>query len=565
MPKKRNLSTGRQVKKNIDLDPDQIFLDSSNLPSFDVDMFEGRIEKPIAKAAILVFGVFIMLMLIVFVGRSYFLQVISGEYFFTRSASNSLKRIPVPSPRGMIYDRNGVELAWSERSGRAYMPESGLAHLIGYVGFPSQDQISISTTTDPTDVVGKDGVEKKYNDWLRGKDGSKIIEVNAHGEIQSEYLYEPGSAGGNITLSVDSRITKKFYEYIKNLAGEYNFKGGAGVIMDLRTGEIIAMTSYPEYEPAVLSKGDDRDAISKYINDKNMPFLNRVVSGTYTPGSIVKPIFAMAALKEGVITPEKKIQSKGYIAIPNPFFPDQQSIFKDWRVQGWVDMRRALSVSSDVYFYEIGGGFEGQKGLGIDKLEEYSKMFGLGTTTGIALDKEGEGNIPSPAWKSKNFKGDQWRIGDTYHSSIGQYGFLVTPLQMVRAVGAIATDGKLITPRVFHGEGNIGVQYSSIDIPKEIFNVVKEGMRKGVTDADGTARALNVPEVEVAAKTGTAELGVSKALVNSWGVGFFPYDNPKYSFALVMEKGPRENTVGANLAIRKLIEWMAVNTPEYFK
>ncbi|MBI3632850.1 MAG: hypothetical protein HY226_01005 [Candidatus Vogelbacteria bacterium] len=557
MPKKKS------KKFLTDIDPDQIFLDSSNLPSFDVDMFEGRIEKPIAKTALTLLGIIFAAIVIMFMGRAYFLQITWGGYYADRSASNSLKRISIASPRGIIYDRNGVKLAWSELADRTYVTQSGLSQLIGYVGYPSDAQIKSSTSTSPEDLVGKDGIEEKYNDWLRGVDGSKIVEVDARGNVQSEYLYEPGKPGGDMYLSVDERLSEKFYEYIENLSHEYNFKGGAGVIMNVQTGEIIAMTSYPEYEPGVLSKGDDRALINGYINDNNRPFLNRNVSGLYTPGSIVKPIFAMAALKEGVITPEQKIFSKGYISIPNPFFPGKESIFKDWKAHGWVDMRRALSVSSDVYFYEIGGGFQDQKGLGIDKLGEYARMFGLGTTTGIALNKEGDGNIPSPAWKLKNFNGDPWRIGDTYHSAIGQYGFLVTPLQMVRAVAAIATDGKLITPQIF--KSSVPAEYNIINVPQEDFEIVKQGMREGVTDSDGTARALNVPQVTVAAKTGTAELGVSKALVNSWGVGFFPYEAPRYSFALVMEKGSRENTVGANLAIRNLIEWMAINTPEYFK
>ncbi len=557
-----------------DIEPDEIFLDSSNLPSFDKDQFEGAIERPISTRSLILLGVFFLLIILTFFVRAVYLQIYSGQYFADRSVSNSLKTESVASPRGIISDRNGALLSWNDTVSRVYMADSGLSHLIGYVGFPTKEEADSSATTTLVDIVGKAGIEKEYNDLLTGVDGKSISEVDVKGNVQSQYLFEPGTSGKKLTLSVDSRITKKFYEYIHNLADEYKYKAGAGVIMDVKTGEIIAMTSYPEYEPEVLSKGDDRATISSYLTDKNMPFLNRALSGLYVPGSIVKPIFALAALKEGIISPEKQILSKGYISIPNPFYPDKQSIFKDWRVQGWVDMRRALSISSDVYFYEVGGGFEDQKGLGIDRLGEYARMFGLGTTTGIGLEGEGGGNIPSPEWKAENFKGDQWRIGDTYITSIGQYGFLVTPLQMARAAAAIATDGKLITPTIFFkatstdddsSVSDTAADFTRINIPKEMFQVVKEGMRRGVTDSDGTARALNIPEVKVASKTGTAELGITKALVNSWGVGFFPYDNPHYAFALVMEKGSRENTVGANMAIRNLLIWMSANTPEYLK
>jgi penicillin-binding protein 2 len=552
-------------RHNIDIDPDQIFLDSSNLPSFDLDQFEGLIEKPISKSSLVILGSFFALIILVFAGRAFFLQKVSGEYFAGRSQSNSLKRVTVPAPRGIIYDRNEVPLAWNDNLGRLYMKESGLGHLMGYVGFPTQEELTASSTIDARDLIGKSGIEKKYNDTLMGVDGKKIIEVNVKGEIQSEYLYEPGYLGQNIKLSVDSRVTKKFYEYIKKLAFDYKFKAGAGVIMDVRSGEILAITSYPEYEPEVLSKGDDRKVINEYLNDSNMPFLNRAVAGLYVPGSILKPIFALAALNEGIISPEKQIYSKGYISIPNPFFPEKQSIFKDWRAHGYVDMRRALAISSDVYFYAIGGGYDGQKGLGIEKLGEYSRMFGLGSKTNIGLDKEGEGVIPSPAWKAENFDGDKWRIGDTYISSIGQYGFLVTPLQMAKVAAAFATDGKLINPTIFHREQDFSSDYTQINVSKEIFKVAKEGMRRGVTDSDGTARALNIPGLKVASKTGTAELGVTKKLVNSWGVGFFPYDNPRYAFAIVMEKGSRENVVGANTAMRELLIWMSSSTPEYIK
>ncbi len=556
-----------------DIDPDQIFLDSSNLPSFDVDQFEGLIEKPISKSSFVIMGIFFGLIFSIFFIRAVSLQLFSGQYFADRSESNSLKRVSVPSPRGVIYDRNNVALSWNYNSERAYIKESGLAHLIGYVGFPTQEEVEKSSTTTLIDFVGKAGIERKYNQILTGIDGKKITEVNAHSEVQSEYLYEPGYPGKNIILSVDSRVTKKFYEYIKNLAIEHKFNAGAGVIMEIKTGEILAITSYPEYEPDILSKGDDRKAINGFISDKKLPFLNRALAGLYIPGSIVKPIFALAALNEGIISPEKQIYSKGYISIVNPFFPDKRSIFKDWKAHGYTDMRRALAVSSDVYFYAIGGGYEDQKGLGITKLGKYARMFGIGTSTNIGLDEEGDGNIPTPEWKAENFKGDKWRIGDTYISSIGQYGFLVTPLQMARMAGAFATDGKLIRPTIFLRETSstdaildtVGYEYSQIDIPKDMFKVVKEGMRKGVTDSDGTARALNIPGVSVAAKTGTAELGITKKLVNSWGVGYFPYENPRYAFAIVMEKGSRENVIGANLAMRNLLIWMVENTPEYIE
>jgi penicillin-binding protein 2 len=226
-------------------------------------------------------------------------------------------------------------------------------------------------------------------------------------------------------------------------------------------------------------------------------------------------------------------------------------------------MREAIAVSSDIYFYEIGGGFEGQGGLGIVKIGKYSQLFGLGEKTGVDLPDEKEGIIPSIEWKAKNFPGDSWRVGDTYHTAIGQYGFQVTPLEMIRAVSAIANGGTLITPHFVLGDLVKEDQKIVLDLKKENFDVVKEGMRMAVTE--GTATALNVPYVKVAAKTGTAQVGLTKNRVNSWIIGFFPYPNARYAFTVMMEAGPASNSLGASSIMRQLLDWMFLNTPEYFE
>ena len=332
--------------------------------------------------------------------------------------------------------------------------------------------------------------------------------------------------------------------------------------MDVTNGEILVSTSFPEYNAEILSQGKEKDIISNYLNDNRKVLMDRTISGLYTPGSIIKPILALGALNEGIIDPSKKILSTGSISIPNPYFPNQKTIFKDWRANGWTDMGQALAVSSDVYFYTIGGGFGGQKGLGILNIEKYAKLFGIGEKTEIDLPDEKFGTIPSPEWKIKNFKGEIWRIGDTYHTAIGQYGFQVTLMEMVRAIAAIANNGILVNPHLILGdikeEGKI-----TLDFKKEHFDIVKDGMRQAVTY--GTAVALNVPYVKVAAKTGTAQLGLAKNKVNSWVVGFFPYENPKYAFSILMEAGPSTNSVGAPFIMRQLLDWMSINTPEYFK
>jgi penicillin-binding protein 2 len=272
---------------------------------------------------------------------------------------------------------------------------------------------------------------------------------------------------------------------------------------------------------------------------------------------------ALGALTESIISPEKQILSTGSISIQSPYDPNIKSVFTDWKAHGLVDMRTALAVSSNVYFYEVGGGFEGQRGLGITKLEKYYRMFGFGQTIPGDFFSGTSGIIPNPEWKKKNFKGEEWRLGDTYYTSIGQYGFQATPLQAARAVSAIANDGILLTPVITRSGQDEATGAETIPIDKNNIEIVKEGMRQGVLM--GTAKGLNIPQVEIAAKTGTAELGVSKEKVNSWVIGFFPYKNPRYAFAVTMEKGSRHNVIGALYVVRQFIEWMTVNAPEYIK
>jgi penicillin-binding protein 2 len=333
-------------------------------------------------------------------------------------------------------------------------------------------------------------------------------------------------------------------------------------MMNVENGELLALTNYPEYNSEVLSLGEDREKINTYFTDKRKILLNRVVSGLYTPGSIVKPFLAIGALAEGVITPDKVIYTTGSISIPNPYNKDDKTVFKDWKNHGPVDMRTAIAVSSDVYFYEIGGGFQDQKGMGIANIEKYSRMFGISEKTGINLLGEQTGTIPNPEWKKKMFKGDIWRVGDTYHTSIGQYGYQVTPLQMVRATAALANGGTLLTPHLLAGESTAN-DSKNIDLPQEYFKVAQEGMREAVTS--GTASSINTPLVKIAAKTGTAQVGLSKANVHTWVIGYFPYENPKYAFTLLMENGPANNSTKAVYIMKNLLEWMTVNAPEYFQ
>lgn len=557
----------RKIKhENSFVEPDEIFLDSKNLQNFDRQQFEGRIERPIPKKNILLLGILFLFFTGIFGIRLIYLQIQKGEMYFKRSQNNVLEKVIIFTDRGIIYDRNKKELIWNEKMDEVSIPtrsylSSGFSHLLGYVSYPTMDS---SGNYWQGEFIGKDGLEKQYNDLLKGENGAKIIETDALGKVYSENIINIPKQGTDLITTIDSRVQTELFNLIKNLSANRTFTGGSGVVMDTEKGEIIATTSFPEYNSEILSLGKDVGAINNYLADKRKVFLDRDISGLYTPGSIVKPFFALAALAEGVIDPYKKILSTGSISIPNPYFPNQKTVFKDWQVNGWTNMMEALAVSSDIYFYEIGGGFENQKGLGITNLEKYARLFGFGDKTGIDLPDEKSGTIPSPNWKILNFKGDPWRIGDTYHTAIGQYGFQVTPMEMVRAVGAIANRGKMLTPHLILGDIGKENQKILLNFNKEYFDIIHQGMRMAVTS--GTVSTLNVPYVQVAAKSGTAQIGLAKNKINSWVIGFFPYENPKFAFAVMMEAGPASTGGGAASTImRQLLDWMSINTPEYFE
>jgi len=558
-------SNGNKFRNNLnkDIAPDEIFLDSSNISGFNIEQFEGRLEKPIPKKAMIVLFFCFVFLALVFSSKIWFIQIREGRTYLERSENNRLQENYLFSNRGVIYDRSGEELAYNvihpfekDFSKRKYSELSGLSHILGYIKYPAKDKDGFYWETS---FIGKDGVENYYNDLLTGKNGREIIEINALGNISSQGLIERSEDGQNIYLSIDYKLQNKFFEIISNTANEFKFQGGGGAIIDVETGEILSLVSFPEYDSSILSDGEDNSAINKFVTSPYNPFLNRIISGLYVPGSVIKPFLAAAALNEGLIDPHKKILSTGSISIPNPYFPDKPSVFTDWKAHGLVDMIDALAVSSNVYFYNIGGGFGDQKGLGIKKIESYLRFFGFGDKAGIDLPGEVSGVIPNPEWKKETFQGDEWRLGDTYNVSIGQYGFQVTPIQILRGITALANGGYLLKPTVLKDGKTQEAQ--SISIKKSAIDLVKEGMRQAVER--GTAGGLNVSYVKVAAKTGTAEIG--KQFLNSWVAGFFPYENPKYAFVVIMERGPRYNSTGGVYVMRQLLDWMYWNTPQYLE
>lgn len=552
---------GRKRGRDPELAPDEIFLDSSNLPDFNQSRLEGRLERPISQKTLTTIGGVVALLFIALVVQAGNLEVMQGGKFAQQSEKNRLRPSILFAQRGAVLDMNGVPLASNvatdDGSVKRIYKTPGFAHLLGYVSYPKKDK---SGHYYDTDITGLAGIEAAFNQSLGGKNGTLLVEEDALGKTRSEGTVLPPVNGENLTLSIDARAQSAFYNAISQLSDRIPFQGGSGILMDIETGEIRALVSYPEYDPNVLSSGGPSSVIASYSTDSRQPYLDRAVSGLYTPGSIVKPLEASGALTDGVITPETSVYSSGSISVPNPYDPKHPSVFKDWKALGLMDTRHAIAWSSDVFFYSVGGGFGAIKGLGIERLKYWFEAYGLTKPTGIELPREASGFIPDPAWKQKTY-GEPWRLGDTFHTAIGQYAMQITPIEAARAIAAVANGGKLVTPTIIAGKPTVG---QSIAVSPAALQVAREGMRLGAIE--GTSIGLSdLSFVHVAGKTGTAQLGLHNEHYNSWAVGFFPYEHPKYVYVVVMEKGPAGNGVGGIFVMHQVLSELHQTAPEYFQ
>jgi len=520
-------------QKDPEIAPDEIFLDASNAPAFDRARFEGRLEKPLSHGTFITLSGALVVLLFVLVIRTWDLQIANGASFAAQSAQNSLEATTLFASRGVITDFQDVVLAENintpDGMTKRRYPLSSLSQIVGYVSYPKKDANGIYYDTNETGVAG---LEAQYDSLLAGKNGQLLTEKDALGRVRSEGTVIPAKAGETLKLSIDADLEQLFAHAIADTARSQHFIAGAGVIMDANTGAVRAIVSYPNYDPNVMANGGPSDIIAGYNANPGYPFLDHAVQGMYTPGSIVKPFIASGALADGIVTPNTIINDPGFISLPDPYHPGKMFIYKGWKALGTVDIRAAIAWSSDIFFYTIGGGFGNQKGLGIDRLDYWFHQFGLGSPTGIDLPEEASGLIPTPEWKQATF-GEPWYLGDTYFTSIGQYSVQVTPIQVARAIAAVANGGKLFTPSLVEG---FTPTYSKIPVPASTLAIVREGMREGVTNA--LAGAINLPYISVAAKTGTAQTGAHNQYDNSWVAGFFPYEHPRYAFAVVLERGP---------------------------
>ena len=430
----------------------------------------------------------------------------------------------------------------TQKTIRDYQYGAVFSQVLGYTGRINQNEYSESKNYAISDTIGKTGLEKYYETYLRGAPGqSKTIKSATGTKENSEVVLEP-TAGYNLVLNIDADLQEKTYNVLADQIKNLGAKKGAAIAMNPKTGAILALVSYPSYDDNSFSGGISTEDYNLIQNDSAQPMFNRAISAQYPTGSTIKPFEAIAALEEKVIDPAKEINDIGYIEVQSKYDPSVVYRYEGVTPHGWVDMRKAIAVSSNIYFFTVGGGYKDQKGLGPAKIKKWLNLFGWGTKTGIDLPSEFEGLVPSTEWKKQNI-GESWWDGDTYNLSIGQSYLKVTPIQVAVAYSAIANGGTIYKPQIVNkivdASENTIKSFDPEIIRSNFFSadnlkIVQEGMRDCVSQSYGSAISLNDLPVDIAAKTGTAETG-RDGYYNTWVASYAPYENPEIVFVTTIE------------------------------
>ena len=444
----------------------------------------------------------------------------------------------------------------TDKTRRGYdLSAASLSHVLGYTGKINEKELEKSGDEYlPIDYIGKTGVEYFWENELKGESGKKYIEVDALGKEKKIISQSKTTDGHNLVLSLDLGLQKKLEEVTAAYLKKLNLNKAAAVVMNPNNGEILALVSFPAYDSNKFAKGISSEDYASLLDSPDNPLFNRVISGEYPSGSTIKPVIAAAGLEEKIISEHTSFLSVGGISIGQWFYPD-------WKAggHGLTDVRKAIAQSVNTFFYYIGGGYEDFFGLGVERIVNYAKLFGLGAQTGIDLAGEAAGFLPTEEWKEKT-KGERWYIGDTYHLAIGQGDILVTPLQMTVALASIANGGVLYQPQIVDKIVDLGGKIIE-DIPTKIIRqgfiqeknieIVQEGMRQAVLT--GSARSLIDLPVEVAGKTGTAQFG-SAGQTHAWFIGYAPYENPEIILTILIEGGGEGSQIALPIA-KEVLEW----------
>lgn len=547
-----------------------------------------------------------VLVIAVLIGRAAYLQIYQGEYYAGLADGNRIRIVPSMAPRGTFYDRNG-ELLVTNRPGfsvsllpltapisddvidrlsdllkvptdeiktkiaghsgfnpiriktdvtpdivsiieeqksqypgvvievtpiRDYILKQEGAHTFGYVSEINDTELEKMKDEGykSGDIIGKFGLEKVYDKELRGENGGQQVEVDVSGKpVQILGRKEP-VPGDDLELTIDINLQQAAEKAVDEQLTQIGAHAAAAVVMNPQTGEILAMVSRPAFDPNLFAHGISSKDWNQLNNNPYHPMDNKTITGEYPPGSTFKIVTGTAALTEGVVTPDEQIFDSGHHWIIPKGNADGEAL-------GWLNFRTALAHSDNVYFYEMGNR------LGIDRLEKYARMFGLGAKTGIDLPYEATGLVANRRYKEKNFDDGEWYLSETFDAAIGQGFNLVTPLQAAMVMGEIAADGKRYKPhvvnRIIAPDGSVVKDFqpellSQLDVPEEDIKLVQDGLHD-VTKYGTAASSFRGFNVDIAGKTGTAEN--SQGRDHGWFVAYGPFDNPNIVVAVIVENG----------------------------
>ena len=474
-----------------------------------------------------------------------------------------------------IKERNsefpGVEV--TEKSIRIYPLQNTASHIIGRIGkIESSELEGNEDTYDQNDIIGKSGIEYVFEKYLKGKNGIKQIDMNVDGTITDEYISEEAISGCDVILTIDSKLQAVTEEALKNNIDKiaslgYGADAGAAVVMNIKTGEVIAMASYPDYNPSDFVNGIDTNTWNYYINGDTKPLENKAISAMYSPGSTYKMVTAIAGLETGAITTKEKIRDTG-------IYRKYNSSWKCWNSSGhgYLNVSEAIQHSCNYFFYEVGDR------IGIDTLSKYSYYLGLGHKTGIELKGEISGVLASNQIAEQENR--VWNPGETISAAIGQSYNTFTPLQMAKYVSMIANRGKkldvTIVKSIVRPDGSevprdeyegyvndkLGLEQDNIEemsFKEGNINAILEGMRGVTSESGGTAystfRDFNI---EVGGKTGSAQTGI-EGKTNAWFVGFAPFDDPEIAIVVFVRNG-EHGSYTAEVARDIIAQYFGMNT-----
>ena len=553
-----------------------------------------------------VLGILMVLVIAVLIGRAGYLQIYEGEYYAGLADGNRIRIIPAVAPRGTFYDRNGQLLVTNrpgftvsllpltspikeeviERlSALVHVPVEDIkAKIAGHSGF---DPIRIKTDVTPDivsiieeqkelypgvmientpirdyvlkqegahtfgyvseindeelkekkadgyksgDIIGKFGLEKIYDKYVRGEDGGDQVEVDVSGKPVKRLGRKVPVPGDDLVLTIDKDLQTAAEKAVDDRLAAIHASAAAAVVMNPQTGEVLAMVSRPAFDPNLFAHGISSKDWAKLNNNPFHPMDNKTISGEYPPGSTFKIVTGTAALTEGKVAPEEKIFDSGHHWIIPKGNAEGEAL-------GWINFQEALAHSDNVYFYEMGNR------LGIDLLEKYARMFGLGQRTGIDLPYEAKGLVANREYKKKNFEDGDWYLSETFDAAIGQGFNLVTPLQAAMVMGEIAADGKRYKPhlvsRIQTQDGDVIKEFqpellSELQVPANVIRLVQEGLHD-VTKFGTAASTFRGFPAETAGKAGTAENCQGRG--HGVFVAYGPFDNPNIVVAVIVEQG----------------------------